>query len=61
MCKHDQVLGDPRSGGICLYCNEHLGAKQMLGYRQYTLDGNSNNGVYSRADYGIQHVNEIKS
>lgn len=24
LCQHDQVLGDPRSGGICLYCNEHL-------------------------------------
>jgi len=26
-CEHDQVLGDPRSGGICLFCNEHLSSK----------------------------------
>jgi hypothetical protein len=32
-CNHDQVLGDPRSGGICLDCNDHLSAKQMQGYR----------------------------
>ena len=59
-CRHNQVLGDPRSGAICLDCNEHLSGKQMKGYRQFGLDASGSQNVYSREDYGISQVNEIK-
>jgi len=32
-CKHDSVLGDPQSGGICLDCNAHLTKKEMEQHR----------------------------
>ena len=28
-CKHDEVLGDPSQGGICMLCNKILSAKEM--------------------------------
>ena len=32
-CKHDQVQGNPKNGGICLDCHEVLTSQQMSSYR----------------------------
>lgn len=54
VCLHNQVLGNPANGGICVDCNDHLTKNQMgNNYRQFGLM-EENEKIYTRAEYGIE-------